>query len=249
MPSDMTNIYRRRDPVWHATSFGPATPEQPWHYEFKPPKSFTERLSSLSDWICKSLIAHSAREYAEFIGAPKYFIEMLFLIEDKRFPVHFGIDPIAIARAAAFNLRSRALQGGSTITQQVITVRMSGSKRISRSLRYKLTQIARALCESTARNKISILKEYVETVYWGRSYHGLDSAASGYFGADRGSLSVAQSFFLAERIAAPNRISPKRISNLLRREPIRMQLVRNGETLAGVSRVYEQVYGHGSGVW
>jgi penicillin-binding protein 1A len=174
---------------------------------------------------------------------------MLFLVEDKRFSVHFGIDPIAIARAIAFNLRQESLQGASTIAQQIFTIRMARSKSIPRSLAYKVTQSVWALCESAVRSRDSILREYVETVYWGRSYHGLDRAAAGYFSTDRTSLSVGQSFFLAERIAAPNRVSVKRISNLLERASIRMNIARNGATIAEVLKVYQQVYGNGGGGW
>ena len=217
--------------------------------EAKERMSTTAHLSLLSDWICGPLVVRAARKYSNIIRTPNHFIEMLFLVEDKRFSVHFGIDPAAIARAIAFNLRQGSRQGASTIAQQVVTIRLARSKTISRSLTYKLTQIARALCESGVRSRASILKEYVETVYWGRSYHGLDRAVEGYFCRDRTSLSVAQSFFLAERIAAPNRVSAKRISNLLERVPIRMNIVRNGATIAEVLKVYQQVYGDGGDAW
>jgi membrane peptidoglycan carboxypeptidase len=211
--------------------------------------SITAWLSHLSDWLCGPLVARAARKYSNIIRTPIHFAEMLFLVEDKRFSVHFGIDPIAIVRAMAFNLRQGSLQGGSTIAQQIVTIRMARSSRISRSLAYKLTQVARALGESAVRSKASLLKEYIETVYWGRCYHGLDRAVEGYFGGKRTSLSVAQSFFLAERIAAPNRVSAKRISNLLERAPIKMNIVRNGTTIAEVLKVYQQVYGNGGDVW
>jgi len=211
--------------------------------------SMTARMSLLSDWICGPLVARAARKYSNTICTPPHFVEMLFLVEDKRFSVHFGVDPIAIARAMAFNLRQKSLQGGSTIAQQIFTIRMARSKRIRRSLVYKLTQIAWALGESAVRSRVSVLKEYIETVYWGRSYHGLDRAVEGYFGGSRSSLSVAQSFFLAERIAAPNRVSAKRIVNLLERGPIKTNIERNGATTAEVLKVYEQVYGNGGDGW
>jgi membrane peptidoglycan carboxypeptidase len=209
----------------------------------------TAEMSFLSDWVCGPLVAQMARKYSSIIYTPEHFVEMLFLVEDKRFPVHFGIDPIAIVRAVAFNLRGGALQGASTIAQQVYTIQISRSGRISRSLGYKLRQIAWALGQSAVRGKAAILKEYVETVYWGRSYHGLDRAIEGYFRGTRTSLSVAQSFFLAERIAAPNRISVKRISNLLKRVPIKINLMRNGASAGDVARIYEQVYGCGGEEW
>ena len=213
------------------------------------PESMTAWLSQFSDWISSSFVQRSARKYSRAIGTPDHFIEMLLLMEDKRFPVHCGIDPLAMMRAVAFNLRRGSRQGASTIAQQVVTIRMAHSKHISRSFAYKLIQITRALGESALRNKVSLLTEYIETVYWGRSYFGLDRATEGYFGGNRTSLSVAQSFFLAERIAAPNRVSTRRIANLLRRVAIKMNIERNGATIEEVAKVYQQVYGNGGSVW
>ena len=211
--------------------------------------TITAQLSFLSDWICAPLVARAARKYSKAIRTPDHFVEMLFLVEDKRFSVHFGIDPVAIARAVVFNIRQGPLQGASTIAQQIVTIRMARSRPISRSFAYKLTQTIWALGESAVRSKASLLKEYIETVYWGRAYHGLDRAVEGYFAGNRTTLSVAQSFFLAERIAAPNRVSAKRISNLLARAPIKMNIVRNGTTIREVLKLYQRVYGNGGDVW
>jgi len=209
----------------------------------------TAQLSNLSDRICGPLITQTARQYSNFICTPDHFVQILFLVEDKRFPLHFGVDPVAIARAVAFNLKGGALQGASTIAQQVYTIRRSRSDRVPRSLIYKVKQIAWALGECSVKSRASILKEYIETVYWGRSYHGIDSAVEGYFGGSRNSLSAAQSFFLAERIAAPNRLSAKRICNLLMRGPIKMNLARNGTTNNDVFKIYQGVYGTGGEIW
>jgi membrane peptidoglycan carboxypeptidase len=209
----------------------------------------TTALSSLSDWICGPLVAQTARRYADIIYTPEHFVEMLFWIEDKRFSIHFGVDPIAVARALVFNLRGGALQGASTIAQQIYNIRIRRSRKVTRSWAHKVRQAGWSLCHSAAKSKASILKEYVDTVYWGRSYNGLDNAVAGYFKATRDSLSAAQSFFLAERIAAPNRVSVPRISNLLKRTPIRLNLARNGSTPADVAGIYERVYGCGGEVW
>jgi len=209
----------------------------------------TAEFSFVSDWACGPLVARASKKYSSFIRTPEHFVEMLFLVEDKRFPIHFGIDPIAIARAAAFNLRGGTTQGASTIVQQLYTIQASSYHRVSRSLAFKLRQIAWALGQSAVRGKAAMLKEYVETVYWGRNYLGLDRAIEGYFNGTRSSLCVAQSFFLAERIAAPNRTSVKRISNLLNRVPIRLSLRRNGASIRDVNKIYEQIYGCGGEEW
>jgi membrane peptidoglycan carboxypeptidase len=207
-------------------------------------------LSLISDWMCGPIVAQTASKYSRFIHTPEHFVEMLFLVEDKRFPIHIGVDPIAIIRAALSNLQGHGFrQGASTIVQQVYTIQMSRSQQIPRSIEYKFRQIGWSLARSVVRGKRAILRQYIETVYWGRNYRGLDRAVEGYFSGSRTSLSAAQSFFLAERIAAPNRISIKRISVLLARQPIKINLMRNGVTIRAVADIYEQVYGCGGDLW
>src|SRR6266436_4989751 len=134
--------------------------------------SCTAALSSLSDWMCGTIVAQTARRYSSILFTPEYFVELLFWVEDKRFAVHFGMDPIAIVRAMIFNLRpGGTLQGASTIAQQVFTIRLSRSRRIVRSYPYKVRQASWSVYASAAKSKASILDEYVNTVYWGRTYH------------------------------------------------------------------------------
>lgn len=209
----------------------------------------TELLSTLSDVFFERFAVQAARRYAPLLGIPVHFVEMLFLIEDKRFPLHFGLDPIAITRAAVFNLRGCALQGGSTITQQLCSNRQQqrharGWKRI----RGKVFQCLSSIVCSATTPKSKILGDYLEIAYWGKSYYGIDRAAAGYFGKTRDSLSVAQSFFLAERIAAPNRMCIARISNLFQRGSIANSFRRHGTTPAEIAAVYERRFKSGSDV-
>jgi membrane peptidoglycan carboxypeptidase len=210
----------------------------------------TAVLSFFSDWLSWPLVEVAARRYSRFLHTPQHFVEMLLLVEDKRFPAHFGVDPVAILRAPIFDLQGKAVQGASTIGQQVYTIRRSRSDKLfSHNLAYKAKQVVWSLCRSMTTSKASILKEYVDCVYWGRSYHGLDSAVAGYFGGTRDSLSIAQSFFLAERIAAPNRVSTQRIFNLLSRPPIRENLRRNGAMVGDVVTTYDKIYNCGGQMW
>jgi len=206
----------------------------------------TAALSFVSDCLCNPFVAYSAKKYSDVLHTPEHFVEMLLLVEDKRFPIHFGIDPVAVVRAFIFNLQGKPLQGASTIGQQVYSIRQrSSGDYCSRRLMHKLQQSAWSLCHSTTASRASILEEYVDTVYWGRSYHGLDRATAGYFNKTRDSLSIAESFFLAERISAPNRVSTRRISNLLERAPVRISLHRNRARIDDVVALYEKIYGGG----
>jgi penicillin-binding protein 1A len=208
----------------------------------------TALLSDLSDRLCAPLVAHSAEELAKAVSAPIHFVEMLLLIEDKRFTVHFGVDPVSIVRSLVFDLRGGALQGGSTIPQQLYNVRAyrAGVPSQGRTLGYKLRQTAWAISCSAKLSKVRILAEYVAYVYFGRSYFGLNKAAKGYFCMSPYELSVEQSFFLAERIAAPNLISPRRIANLLLRPAIIKALNRYAIETREIVNFYESRYGCGA---
>jgi penicillin-binding protein 1A len=209
----------------------------------------TSALSSGSDWLCGTLAARGASKFSEVLGTPSHFLELLLLVEDKRFAIHFGIDPAAIARALIFNMQGRALQGASTIGQQLYGIRGNRLARRQRTLSYKVRQSAWSLFVSTFTPRVSLLREYLDTVYWGRSYRGLDCAATGYFNETRHALSVVQSFFLAERIAAPNRISVRRISNLLKRVPITTCLHRGSVEIKDVIKTYEEIFHCGGQMW
>jgi membrane peptidoglycan carboxypeptidase len=208
----------------------------------------TALLSDLSDRLCAPLAAYGAEGLAKAVSAPIHFVEMLLLIEDKRFIVHFGVDPVSIVRALVFDLRGGALQGGSTIPQQLYNVRAyrAGAPAQQRTLGYKFRQSAWAISCSAKLSKVRILAEYVAYVYFGRSYFGLDKAAKGYFCTPPCGLSVEQSFFLAERIAAPNRILPRRIANLLSRRAIIKTLKRHTIETREIVNLYESRYGCGA---
>jgi membrane carboxypeptidase/penicillin-binding protein len=203
-----------------------------------------ESFSWLSDWSCGGIVSHAARHYSRLISTPAHFVEMLLWIEDKRFAIHIGLDPVAVLRALYFDLRGRKLQGASTIPQQVYNIRWRRAAS-QRSLVYKLKQACWSIYLSVSSNKAAILSEYVDSVYWGRSFYGLDRAAYGYFKKTRDTLSVAESFFLAERLANPNRVSGQRILNLVTRDPIRSKLVRHNLELKDIIEIYEQICGTG----
>jgi len=213
--------------------------------------SFTERLTDASDRLFESLVSTSAQRYSSILKTPVHFVEMLLLIEDKRFALHFGVDPLAIARALIFNFRDGPLQGGSTISQQIYNLR-TGRNSVggrSRTVGFKIRQSSWALCHSASVSKVAILREYIDTVYWGESLYGIDDAARAYFRTDRESLSAAQSFFLAERIAMPNRFSVGRVSSLMKRRAIRNALRRQCTSAWDIAMLYRSFCNCGGEKW
>jgi membrane peptidoglycan carboxypeptidase len=205
----------------------------------------TTWICAASDHACRPLVEWAARKFCTVLGTPEHFLEMLLYVEDKRFLVHFGIDPIAVSRALIFDLRGGALQGGSTICQQLYNIEgpRQGLPPAPRILSYKIKQAVWALRQEVTNSKVTVLDRYIRSVYWGRSYYGLDRAAQGYFSSTRSTLTAAQSFFLAERIASPNQVSWVRISNLLNRSVIAAKLRDYGVTGELLADIYIQAFG------
>jgi penicillin-binding protein 1A len=127
-------------------------------------------------------------------------------VEDTRFRSHEGVDVRAIGRAFVENTQSGAiLQGGSTITQQLVKNAKVGD---AISLRRKLEEASVALQLEAEMSKDEILARYLNTVYFGNGAYGVQSAAQRYFGTDVSSLSLAQSALLAGLIKSPADYDP-----------------------------------------
>lgn len=198
-----------------------------------------------SDRLCAALVRYSARRLAPSVHTPRHFVYLLLSVEDKRFLLHCGVDPVAAVRAAALNaLGRKGLQGASTITQQLFNVgRAEAGIPRRRTLRVKWRQGLWALRYQATHSKAEVLATYLDRVYWGRAYHGLDAAAQGYCRADRSRLTLAQSFFLVERLATPNVVRPHRVARLLRRPSIAPLFARIIGSRAEVLRLYAQHFG------
>ncbi|MEO0131955.1 MAG: PBP1A family penicillin-binding protein [candidate division WOR-3 bacterium] len=138
---------------------------------------------------------------------PKYLKDALIVVEDKRFYSHRGIDFIRIFGALFYNLRSLKLraQGASTITQQLARAMfLSYEKSLSRKFR----EILLALELEKNYSKDEILELYLNLVYFGNGFYGVEAAARGYFNKPVKELSLTQCALLAALPKAPNFYSP-----------------------------------------
>ena len=126
---------------------------------------------------------------------PERFYQALVRFEDKRFFVHPGVDPLALARAARQNLRSgRVRSGGSTVTMQVVRL---ARKNRPRTYVEKARETVLALRLETRRSKRSILALFAAHAPFGGNVVGLDAASWLYFGRAPDDLSWAEAAFLA----------------------------------------------------
>lgn len=199
--------------------------------------------SAMSDRFLESRICSDAETFAPSLNVPPHFLQMLLVVEDKRFGSHCGIDPVSIARALICNMfKYGDLQGASTITQQLYDILMSQEDpTYFRPRRYsrKIKQSCWSLKKEIKDTKIEILREYLSSVYWGRAYYGIDAACQGYFKRRKSSVSVAESFFLAERLANPNRAYVSRIESLLARPGVRGLMQAGSCSREEVRRIYD----------
>jgi penicillin-binding protein 1A len=134
-------------------------------------------------------------------------IDAVLAVEDKRFFRHNGLDPIRIAGAAWTNLRARRIvQGGSTITQQLARAsQLSPRRTFSRKIREAM--MASRL--EQRYSKAEILEAYLNTVYFGEGYYGIEAAARGYFGKTAAELDAGEAALLAAIVRSPSRDSPR----------------------------------------
>ena len=125
--------------------------------------------------------------------------------EDRHFYQHGGIDPIGTARALLNDLRGRHLQGGSTITQQLVKNTYLTSER---SLTRKFREAILAVKVEHQIDKREILQRYLNTIYFGRGAYGVEKAAELYFGIPASKLDLEQATLLAGLIRAPEAADP-----------------------------------------
>ncbi len=136
----------------------------------------------------------------------KYLIQATIAIEDKKFYQHKGISQTGLIRAFIYSFIFRKqLQGGSTITQQLIKNVLLDSKRTPSR---KIKEIILAFEVERRYTKDQILEMYLNEAPYGGTFWGVGSAARGYFGKEPKNLSLIESAFLAGLPQSPSIYSP-----------------------------------------
>jgi 1A family penicillin-binding protein len=133
-------------------------------------------------------------------------VAALLAVEDQRFFRHRGVDPVRIAAAAWNNARAgRIVQGASTLTQQLARAsQLSPRRTFERKLREAM--IASRL--EHRYSKAEILEAYLNTVYFGEGWYGVEAAARGYFAKPAARLEAHEAALLAAIIRSPSRDAP-----------------------------------------
>lgn len=146
------------------------------------------------------------RIWVSFNDIPKNLRNAAVAIEDKRFYEHKGVDWKGTIRAVVFTLGpGNSLQGGSTITQQLIK---NLTKDDETTVKRKVTEIYRALEMETRYDKDEILEAYLNEIYLGRSCYGVEAASLRYFGKYVRELDLAECASLISITNNPSRYGP-----------------------------------------
>ena len=145
-------------------------------------------------------------DYIPLEDLPALYPKMVVAVEDSRFYHHVGFDPISIGRAVLVNLYTRSYtEGGSTITQQLAkNLCFTQEKELVR----KFAELFAAHELEELYTKDEILELYINTIYYGSGYTGIEAAARGYFGVGAAYLTRVQCSLLAGLPQAPTRYSP-----------------------------------------
>jgi len=141
---------------------------------------------------------------------PRHLIDAVVSIEDHRFYEHSGIDLLGILRATIADLKAgRVVQGGSTITQQLVKNYFLESER---SFRRKFLEFSMSLILEALYKKDEIMEMYLNEIYMGRrgsvAIHGIGEASAYYLGRNVEDLTLSEAATLAGMIRGPNNYSP-----------------------------------------
>jgi len=140
---------------------------------------------------------------------PIELVNAIVSIEDHRFFNHRGIDSIRIAGAFLRNLTSRGgLQGGSTLTQQLIKLTYFSTSSSDQTISRKAQEAWLAIQLERTATKQEILTYYINKVYMSNGNYGMQTASQNYYGKDLKDLSIPQLALLAGMPQAPNQYDP-----------------------------------------
>ncbi len=197
--------------------------------KYEPP--ITSRVHA-GDGTLVAEFADQHRVYVPYESIPEHVIQAFVSAEDKKFFEHEGLDYVGMLRAAINSARNKitgdgGLQGGSTITQQVVkNMLLTRDQTIVRKI--KEAVLARRI--ESAFSKQQIMELYLNEIYLGGRAYGVGSAALNYFGKSLPELNISEAAILASLAKAPGTVNPyRRPERLLqRRSYVLARMVEDG---------------------
>jgi membrane peptidoglycan carboxypeptidase len=164
----------------------------------------------------KSVLARQGvdRKLVDLAKVPMHVRQAVIAAENRSFYQDAGVSIKGTMRAVWSTVSGQQLQGGSTITQQLVRNYYSGLSQ-ERSITRKFKEILIAMKVDQSKSKDWVLEQYLNTIYFGRGANGIQAAARAYFGKDVGDLTVAEGAYLAAVIQQPSRFADPKGADLL----------------------------------
>lgn len=163
----------------------------------------------------QTLVGSENRELVAYDDIPEELINAYVAIEDKRFYTHHGVDWKRTAAGVIYMFTGHSIQGGSTITQQLIK---NMTEYDDVTVTRKIVEIFTALEIESNYEKKDILELYLNKIYLGNNCYGVQAAAQYYFGKDVSDLTLAECASLAGITNNPSLYSPNAILEVTRYE-------------------------------
>ena len=166
----------------------------------------TTKILDRNGQLLYEIYADQNRTLIKLDEVPDFLRQATVAVEDKDFYQHKGVSLIGgVFRAIKENIFKQELQGGSTITQQLVKNALLSSER---TLSRKIKEIILAFWTESIYDKNQILEMYLNQVPFGGTAWGIEAAAEMYFGKKTRNLTLAESAYLAGLPAAPTTYSP-----------------------------------------
>ena len=179
------------------------------------------------------------RVMVSLAAMPKNLRNAYVAVEDARFYSHNGVDLKRIVGAFVNNLTSSGTQGGSTITQQLIKNTLLSSEQ---SYKRKIQEAWLAMQLELKYSKDQILESYLNTIYLGENYYGVQVAAEGYFGKSLGELTLRECAILAGVTNNPYYYNPRRNFYTRKSESTDYAAITNNRTDYVLRCMYENQF-------
>ncbi|MGK0551485.1 PBP1A family penicillin-binding protein [Enterococcus faecalis] len=186
-----------------------------WSYASKAPAledgklnaSVSSKIYDINNEVIEDLGAEK-RVLIQPKNVPQLLKDAIVSVEDRRFYKHVGVDPIRIIGSALSNIKTGGLQGGSTLTQQLIKLSYFSTKESDQTLKRKAQEAWLALQLERKKSKEEIITYYINKVYMANGLYGMETAAENYYGKPLSKLNLPQTALLAGMPQAPNDYDP-----------------------------------------
>ena len=179
------------------------------------------------------------RVMVSLAAMPQQLRNAYVAVEDERFYSHNGVDLKRIVGALVNNLTSSGTQGGSTITQQLIKNTLLSPEQ---SYKRKIQEAWLAMQLEQKYTKDEILESYLNTIYLGENYYGVQVAAEGYFGKTLGELTLRECAMLAGITNNPYYYNPRRNFYTRKSETTDYAAITNNRTNYVLRCMYENQF-------